>query len=203
MIGSIIGGAMKIGGAIAGGAAKRKEAKRQAAIINQQKADNQTWYDRRYNEDSTQRADAQKAMQMARDTMKDRYNQATASAVVTGATDESIAAQKAAANQVLADTTSNIVVQGDARKDAIEQQYMANKQNFANQEMNLSAQRERNADNAMNDMANTGIGIAAGGLDSLYDEYRERKRILKESKMNAVDTREDPTKPLKVDYSKL
>lgn len=180
MVGSIIGGALGAVGSIFGGISKRKAAKKQAKILEQQKAElgqrkaeNETWYNRRYNEDSTQRADAQKAMQMARDTMKDRYNQATASAAVTGATDESIAAQKAAANQVLADTTSNIVVQGDARKDSIEQQYMNNKDNLAsqgmnlaNQEMGIEAQKANAMSSAIQGVASAGAGIA--GIDGLF-----------------------------------
>lgn len=111
-----------------------QSARKQREIIDTQKKDNEAWYNRNYYEDSTQRSDAQRAMQMARDAMKSRYNQAQASGVVTGATDESIAAQKAATNQVVSSAASSIAATGDSRKDSIDQQYLNTKANLAQQE---------------------------------------------------------------------
>lgn len=134
MIGAAIGAGLKVAGSIIGGAAQARAARKQRAIIDKQKKDNEAWYNRNYYEDSTQRSDAQRAMQMARDAMKSRYNQAQASGVVTGATDESIAAQKAATNQVVSSAASSIAATGDARKDSIDQQYLNTKSNLAQQE---------------------------------------------------------------------
>ena len=135
MLGTQIAGmGMQALGSIIGGAAQARAARKQRDIINTQKKDNEAWYNRNYYEDSTQRSDAQRAMQMARDAMKSRYNQAQASGVVTGATDESIAAQKAATNQVVSSAASSIAATGDARKDSIDQQYLNTKANLAQQE---------------------------------------------------------------------
>ncbi len=134
MIGAAIGAGLKVAGSIIGGAAQARAARKQRAIIDKQKKDNEAWYNRNYYEDSTQRSDAQRAMQMARDAMKSRYNQAQASGVVTGATDESIAAQKAATNQVVSSAASSIAATGDSRKDSIDQQYLNTKANLAQQE---------------------------------------------------------------------
>ena len=134
MIGAAIGAGLKVADSIIGGAAQARAARKQRAIIDKQKKDNEAWYNRNYYEDSTQRSDAQRAMQMARDAMKSRYNQAQASGVVTGATDESIAAQKAATNQVVSSAASSIAATGDSRKDSIDQQYLNTKANLAQQE---------------------------------------------------------------------
>lgn len=135
MLGTQIAGMrMQALGSIVGGAAMTQAARKQREIIDTQKKDNEAWYNRNYYEDSTQRSDAQRAMQMARDAMKSRYNQAQASGVVTGATDESIAAQKAATNQVVSSAASSIAATGDARKDSIDQQYLNTKSNLAQQE---------------------------------------------------------------------
>ncbi len=134
MIGAAIGAGLKVAGSIIGGAAQARAARKQRAIIDKQKKDNEAWYNRNYYEDSTQRSDAQRAMQMARDAIKSRYNQAQASGVVTGATDESIAAQKAATNQVVSSAASSIAATGDSRKDSIDQQYLNTKANLAQQE---------------------------------------------------------------------
>ena len=50
-----------------------------------------------------------------------------------GGTDESTAAAKAANNQALADATSQIAVNADARKDQIEQTYRAKDDEYVNQ----------------------------------------------------------------------
>lgn len=135
MLGTQIAGmGMQALGSIVEGAAMAQAARKQREIIDTQKKDNEAWYNRNYYEDSTQRSDAQRAMQMARDAMKSRYNQAQASGVVTGATDESIAAQKAATNQVVSSAASSIAATGDSRKDSIDQQYLNTKANLAQQE---------------------------------------------------------------------
>ena len=135
MLGTQIAGmGMQALGSIVGGAAMTQAARKQREIIDTQKKDNEAWYNRNYYEGSTQRSDAQRAMQMARDAMKSRYNQAQASGVVTGATDESIAAQKAATNQVVSSAASSIAATGDSRKDSIDQQYLNTKANLAQQE---------------------------------------------------------------------
>ena len=85
MLGTQIAGmGMQALGSIIGGAAQARAARKQRDIINTQKKDNEAWYNRNYYEDSTQRSDAQRAMQMARDAMKSRYNQAQASGVGHG-----------------------------------------------------------------------------------------------------------------------
>ena len=159
MIGAAIGAGLKVAGSIIGGAAQARAARKQRAIIDKQKKDNEAWYNRNYYEDSTQRSDAQRAMQMARDAMKSRYNQAQASGVVTGATDESIAAQKAATNQVVSSAASSIAATGGARKDSIDQQYLNTKSNLAQQEA-ATWQKQ----GAAIGQAAQGVGQAAGSF---------------------------------------
>lgn len=160
MLGTQIAGmGMQALGSIVGGAAQARAARKQRAIIDKQKKDNEAWYNRNYYEDSTQRSDAQRAMQMARDAMKSRYNQAQASGVVTGATDESIAAQKAATNQVVSSAASSIAATGDARKDSIDQQYLNTKSNLAQQEA-ATWQKQ----GAAIGQAAQGVGQAAGSF---------------------------------------
>jgi hypothetical protein len=93
--------------------------------LNQQQTENQNWYDRRYNEDATQRADAQAMLSRTEESIRQRNRAAAGAAAVGGATDESVAAAKAANNKVLTDATTDIVVNAERRKDAIESQYQA------------------------------------------------------------------------------
>lgn len=62
IIGSVVGGLAGIGGAIGAGIAGRKAYEKNMGILNDMRQDSQNWYDREYNSDFTQRADAQAAL---------------------------------------------------------------------------------------------------------------------------------------------
>lgn len=144
LIGGLIGGVGRIGGGIAAGVKGLQSTKRIKKNIKQQMAENQAWYDRRYNEDATQRADAQRLLNLTEQSIRNRNQQAAATAVVTGGTEESVAAERAANNQVLTDVTSNIAATADARKDAIEQQYMQTKSDLNDQYNKMELQHAQN-----------------------------------------------------------
>lgn len=129
----LIGAALGAAGSIFGGISASKAMKRVKANVERQMRENQDWYDRRYNEDATQRADAQRILTMTEDSIKRRNRAAAGTAAVMGGTDESVAAEKAANAQTMADATSQIAANADARKDAIENQFMSRKEDLNNQ----------------------------------------------------------------------
>lgn len=139
MLGGIIGGAAGALGGIFGGISKNKMLKKQMAMVKEQKGENEDWYNRRYNEDSTQRADAQAMLTRTAEAIRERNRQSAGSAAVMGGTDESVAATKAANARALADATSQIAVAGEQRKDNIEQQYRAKNDAYNNQLRELEA----------------------------------------------------------------
>lgn len=139
----IIGAAVGAAGSIFGGIKAAREAKKMKKEIEAQRKKNQDWYDRRYNEDATQRADAQRILTMTEESIKNRNRAAAGAAAVMGGTDESIAAAKEANNQALADATSQIAAQADARKDNIEATYMQNDNAF--NEQLLQVRRDKTA----------------------------------------------------------
>lgn len=120
----LIGSALGAAGSIFGGISASKAMKKAKKNVQEQMQKNQDWYDRRYNEDATQRADAQRILTMTEESIKNRNRQAAGTQAVMGRTDESTAAAKAANNQALADATAQIAVNGEQRKDQIEQQYL-------------------------------------------------------------------------------
>lgn len=146
-------------GSIFGGVKASKAMKRMKRNLEEQKRENQAWFDRRYNENATQRADAQQAISLMREEMKKRSQAAAGAQAVMGGTEESVAAAKAANNQALADATAQIAVNGERRKDAVEQQYQ---------------QRDAQLDDALNNLevgkaqaigqAVQGVAQAAGNL---------------------------------------
>ena len=151
---------MKAAGAIGGGIAARKAAREANKRLEQQLQDNQDWYDRRYNEDATQLADAQRLITMTKESIKNRNKQAAGAAAVIGGTTESVAAAKAANNAILADTVSQIAADAASRKDSIESQYMTNKANTVAQQNAISQQKAKAITDAIGGVANAAADIA-------------------------------------------
>lgn len=150
----IIGTALgSIFGELAASAAMRKVGK----SINAQRRKNQQWYEQRYNEDATQRADAQRLLTQTQDMLRRQTAAAAGSAAVGGGTDESVAQAKAAANGVMADAISGINARNERRKDAIEQTYRQNDDAYAEQLNNLRMGKAQ------------AIGGAVQGLASVAD----------------------------------
>lgn len=127
ILGSALGGALGIGGAIFGGISASKAMKKVKQNIEGQLKENQDWYNRRYNEDATQRADAQRILTLTDENIRERNRQAAGAQAVMGGTDESVAAAKAANNQALAEAASQIAASGDRRKAQVEAQYLQTK----------------------------------------------------------------------------
>ena len=172
MIGSIIGGAMKLGGSIFGGIKASREAKKQQKMLDAQKAENQAWYNRRFNEDGTQRADAQRLLTNTQDLLRRQTMAAQGANAVTGASTEAVAAQKAANNQALAEATSTIAAASDARKDNIEQQYQTNNNALADKQMQISRQKQDAITQAVQGVA--GAADSIGGINDRFDKDTEK-----------------------------
>jgi hypothetical protein len=174
MIGSIIGGAMKLGGSIFGGIKASREAKKQQKMLDAQKAENQAWYNRRYNEEGTQRADAQRLLTNTQDLLRRQTKAAQGANAVTGASTEAVAAQKAANNQALAEATSTIAAASDARKDNIEQQYQTNNNALADKQMQISRQKQNAITQAVQGVA--GAADSIGGINDRFDKDTEKTK---------------------------
>lgn len=150
----LIGSAIGAAASIFGGISASKAMKRAKKNVEAQRQKNQDWYDRRYNEDATQRADAQRILTQTEESIKQRNKQAAGSAAVMGGTDESVAAAKAANNQALADATSQIAANAEARKDNIEATYMQNDNAFVEQLNQLEQGKAQAIGQAVQGVAN-------------------------------------------------
>ena len=174
MIGALIGAGLGLASSIAGGIANRKARRKQEQMLAQQQRENQAWYDRKYNEDPTKRADTVRLLTQMQEQIKNRNRAAKGRQAVMGGTEDSTTAVKEANNKTLADTTSQIVAANEARKDAIEQQYQQNKRSIQGQQMQMEA--EKSADTAnVAAVAGTAANIAAT-LDSGGGSSKAPKR---------------------------
>lgn len=160
LIGSIAGGALGAAGSIFGGISASKAMRRVKKNLQAQKEANQNWYDRRYNEDATQRADAQRILTQTEESIRNRNRQAAGAQAVMGGTDESTAAAKAANAQALADATSQIAVNAENRKDQIEQTYQQRDSQINEALNNLKMNKAQAISQAVQGVAKAGAGIA-------------------------------------------
>ncbi len=165
MIGAIIGAAASIGSALYSGVKSAQAAKKAKRNIEKQKAENAAWYNRRYHEDGTQRADAQRIWRKTQDAIKNRNKQAAATQAVVGGTEESVAATKEANANSLAETASAINAQADARKDNIEQSFRQTETNLNNQLNNIETERAKNIADA-GSQAVKAMGELGSAIDS-------------------------------------
>lgn len=131
-IGSAIGGALGIGASIFGNISASQAMRKVKNNLENQKTQNQNWYNRRYNEDATQRADAQRIMAIMNEKVRRRNQTAAGTQAVMGGTEESVAASKSANNEALAEAASQIAVNGERRKDAIESQFLQSRADLDN-----------------------------------------------------------------------
>ncbi|PWB04343.1 hypothetical protein C5O23_00005 [Duncaniella muris] len=160
MIGSLVGAGLSAVGSIFGGISASKAMKKVKKNLQQQKQANQDWYDRRYNEDATQRADAQRILTKTEESIRNRNRQAAGAQAVMGGTEESVAAAKAANNQALADATSQIAVNAEARKDQIEQTYQQRDAQINDALNNLEIKKSEAISSAVQGVTQAGAGIA-------------------------------------------
>lgn len=77
-----------------------------------------------------------------------------------GGTEESVAAAKAANNEALAQATTNIAVNGEARKDAIESQYLQTDANIQQQLNDLEVKKSQAISQAIQGVTQAGSNIA-------------------------------------------
>lgn len=167
MLGSLIGAGLGVASSIFGGISARKARRKQERMLAQQEKENQAWYDRKYNEDPTKRADTVRLLTQMQEQIKNRNKAAKGRQAVMGGTEDSTTAVKEANNKTLADTTSQIVAANESRKDAIEGQYQARKDAIQNKRMGLEAEKAADTANVTAGVAGTAANIAAtidGGL---------------------------------------
>lgn len=149
------------------------QAKKAAANANKELADqrkkNEEWYNRRFNEDYTQSAEAQAAMTRARELAREQMAAARGASAVMGGTEAGVAAQQQAANKMLADTMSDIAQQGQARKDAVESQYLQTEAALSDAQRQVYNQQAANSTAAANAGMQAGMSLLGADMQAKLD----------------------------------
>lgn len=173
MVGTIIGAAAQIGSSIYGAVKSSQANKKARQMIQNQRDENQKWYDQKMAEDYTQRPDAQNILRKQRELLQDQYQRARATNIVAGGTDESLALQQAAANETMGDTMAEIASQASAYKEGVEEQYRAKDDAYNQQQIAMELKKAEQIAKAAGQMGSavsgliSGISGAAGAAKSL------------------------------------
>lgn len=159
MVGAIIGAAAQVGSSIYGAIKSSQANKRAIEMIQNQRAQNQRWYEQKMAEDYMQRSDIQNLLRKQRELLDEQYKRARATNVVVGGTDESLALQQQVANDAMGDTMADIAANAASYRDSIESQYRT-------QDAALNQQLAGIEQNQAGVVAQAAaqVGSAAGGL---------------------------------------
>lgn len=161
MIGSLIGAGVSAVGSIFGGIKASQAMKKAKRDIEARKERNEAWYERRMNEDATQRADAQRVLNRTEEAMRNRSKAAAGTAAVMGGTEEGAAATKAAGAQAMADAAAQIAAQGENRKDMVEQQYLQRDAQLDEELNNIEVNKANSIAQAVQGVTEAGASIAS------------------------------------------
>lgn len=164
LLSSIIGGVGALGSAIYGAIASSNANNKARKLIQNQRDENQRWYNTKMNEDYTQRADVQNAINRQRELLDEQIKRANARAVVGGASDESVALAKEAANKSVADATADIAAAGANYKERVENQYRAQDAALNQQQAQSYQQQAAQAAQAAGQAVNAGLNLVGQGI---------------------------------------
>lgn len=167
MVGAAIGTAAQVGASIYGAIKSSQANKKAMDILKAQKDENKKWYEERMNEDYLQRADVQNVLRKQRELLGEQYKRARATNVVAGGTDESLAMQQQAANEIMGDTMGNIAAQAESYKEGVENQYRTTDAALAQQEMGIHQAQAQNIATAAGQVGKAVSGLVSGaGMDA-------------------------------------
>lgn len=152
--------ALGLGSSIFGGISSAKKAREQRRLLAAQKAEEDAWYKRRYNEDYADSAAGQNLLRKAKDYAREHYKKAEGAAAVAGGTDAAVAMAKEQGNKVVADTLADMAAADVARKDNVDNMHRQAKNAFSQQEQQIKATEAANISAAASQASNALLGGA-------------------------------------------
>ena len=165
---SLIGGGIGVLGSVAGAIGSAQQMKKARQNLAGQRTKNQSWYDKEYNTDYTQRADAQAVLNKTKEMADVNRRRARNMGVVAGATDEAVAMENEASNNMVSNTMGAINQSADAYKQNIQGQYRQTEQNLDNAEYQSRVAQAQQIAQAGADAGKAGAGI----VGSIFDKAK-------------------------------
>lgn len=165
MAGQIIGAAAQVGSSIYGAIKSSQANKRAEEMIQNQRGENQRWYDQRMAEDYTQRSEVQNILRKQRELLNEQYRRARATNIVAGGTDESLALQQQAANEAMGDTMADIAANASDYKDSVENQFRAQDAALNQQQIGVEQAKAQSIAQAAGQVGSAVSGLVTGVTD--------------------------------------
>ena len=171
-------GTMGLAAGLFGGIKAGKIRKKQNKLLDSYENDVTSTFNKEYNADYLQRTDNQAVLREQKDAIKEQNRVAENTAVITGATPETLALQKQKNMQSLGDTVGNIARNASAYKTNILNQYQQQKADIfdrRNQILNSQAQNYTNlAMNGANTFLNSFDMEGGGGISGLIGKIGKK-----------------------------
>lgn len=165
-IGAAIAGAVSLGSAIWGGISSSNANKKSQQQLKSERARENAWYRRRYNEDYSDTAAGQRTITMAKDYAEKNWKKAQGAAAVAGGTDAATAMAKQAGNDMVAQGIAANAAQDTARKDNIDQQHRQAENSYSQQKAAIEQQRANNIAQVASQASNAAISVAGSLIGS-------------------------------------
>ena len=160
--GEIIGAAAQVGSSIYGAIKSSQANKRAEEMIQNQRDENKKWYDAKMAEDYTQRSEVQNILRKQRELLNEQYQRARATNIVAGGTDESLALQQQAANEVMGDTMADIAANASDYKDSVENQFRAQDAALNQQQIGVEQAKAQTIAQAAGQVGSAVSGLVTG-----------------------------------------
>lgn len=164
MAGQILGAAAQIGSSIYGAVKSSQANKKAQQMIQNQRDENQKWYDQKMAEDYMQRSDVQNVLRKQRELLNEQYQRARATNIVAGGTDESLALQQQAANEAMGDTMADIAANAANYKDSIEDQFRAQDAALNQQQIGVEQAKAQSIAQAAGQVGSAVSGLMTGAI---------------------------------------
>ena len=160
----LLGAGLSVLGSVAGAIASARAQRKADQMIAAQKAKNQAWYDRNYNQNFLERSDAQAILENTRKFYDERVGRA---ALLTQLWEEQMKhwRWKGCANQAVAETMAGINAEAANHKDMIEQNYLNVDSAISQQQIAGQQQRAQNISQAASNASKLGSNIIGSVLD--------------------------------------
>lgn len=163
---SIIGGAVALGSAIGGAVASSVENKKARQLIQDQRDENERWYNINMSRDYTQRSDVQNILNRQKELLDEQTKRQQGLNAVAGMQGglEAVAAQKQANANSIASSTADIAANASDWKDQVEAQYRQQDAALNQQQAQLHQQQGQQIASAASQAVNAGVNLAGTGI---------------------------------------
>lgn len=136
--------ASSLASTIFGGASASKQQREAERRLAEEKARNDAWYNRRYNESYSDTSAGQNMIRMAKEAARENWKREAGAAAVAGGTDAAAAMAKEAGNRMVGDAIAKMAETDTARKDNIDASYRAENSRLTQQQIALDQQKAQN-----------------------------------------------------------